>query len=315
MKRILSILIVMVMVMSLCVISVGAATPSAGMVGDLDKDFDVNILDATYIQMVLAKLHEIDTETEYLADVDQDGTLSIVDATYIQRFLADLVQDNYIGRRFNYDMQINDHYSDYESGMAIKGVPVTFGINAYTGSPVLSYELYVNDVCVATSDTNSITYTFEEAGDYIVDIRVNALFGIGNYRDLEFTVVEPYESDIPMFKTLYLTGKIQWGTITYGVDGMAVYADAIGGQAPYQYKFVFERPVDVSNETETVVKTQDYSEDNVYELEVLNYEDVTDGYFRWQDLDCKLTVYIKDANDNVVSREMPIHYCADVPVG
>lgn len=315
MKRILSIVIAMVMIVSLCTVSVGAATPTAGMVGDLDKDFDVSILDATYIQMVLAKLYEIDAKTEYLADVDQDGTLSIVDATYIQRFLADLVQDNYIGRRFNYDMLENDFYSDYESGMAIKGLPVTFIANVDSGSPVLSYELYVDDVCVAVSDTNSITYTFEEAGEYDVVMHINALYATGYIEKHKYTVVEPYESDVPMFKTLYLTGKIQWGTITYGVDGMAVYADAIGGQAPYQYKFVFERPVDVSNSAETVVTTQDYSEDNVYELDVLNYEDVTDGYFRWQDLECKLTVYIKDANDNVVSREMPIIYRGDVPVG
>lgn len=316
MKKVVSILLVAVMLASTFVISISAATAPAGTIGDVNFDNNIDVLDASFIMRVVANLEKANAEQVLFGDVDKDGKLNIIDATNIQRHIAGLETNSYIEYWYNYDMLENDFYSDYESGVAMAGVPVTFTVNAETGSPVLSYELYVDDICVAISDTNSITYTFEQAGEYDVEMRINAFYATGRIGDSNFKVVEPFESDTPLFKTLYLTGKIQWGTITYGVNGMAVHADAIGGEGPYQYKFVFERPAGVWYGAQTLTYTQDYSDDNVFELEALAYSEVDDGSGgRWDDLECKLTVYIKDSNDNVVSREMPIIYRADVPVG
>lgn len=316
MKKLVSIMLVALMLVSVFSLGVNAETAPAGRIGDLTGDFKIDVLDATYIQRILAKIYDSDKEKELFADVDQDGVITIFDATLIQRWVAKLVDNTYIGRWLNYDMHENDFYSDYESGMAMVGVPVTFTANVYAGSPISSYELYVDDVCVATSEINSITYTFDKPGEYDVVMHINAFYSKGSIGKYKFTVVQPYESDTPLFKTLYLTGKIQWGTITYDRDDMAVHADAIGGVAPYQYKFVFERPEDVSYESEIITTIQEYSEDNVYELEAIKYSEISDSRPGGRDdLECKLTVYIKDANGSVVSREMPIIYRGDVPIG
>lgn len=71
-------------------------------IGDADRDKELTILDATYIQRVLAKL-EIQPKDDltsyfsvtndklnYLSDIDGDGNRTIIDATAIQMKLAKL---------------------------------------------------------------------------------------------------------------------------------------------------------------------------------------------------------------------------------
>ncbi len=326
MKRIISIILAMVMILSVCVVSVSAALPPMGYVGDANQDGVIDVTDATFVLRAMAKLETPTEDQKLYGDTDVDGILSVIDATNIQRHEANLYPWGHVGSDYSYSMIENDFYSDYESGMAMAGVPVTFGVNAYAGSPILSYKLFVDGVCVGESESNTITYTFEKAGEYDVEMIINAYYGDGNVYK-RFKVVEPYESETPQFKTLYLTGTIQWGSITYDVGNMKVTADAIGGQGPYQYKFVFERPATCYPDAEIITQTQEYSENNVYELEKIEYGDVAivipeydswgNVYYRVEDsdLDCKLTVYIKDANGNEVSRVMPIYYDDDYPIG
>lgn len=316
MKRIISIITALIMMLSLCVISVSATTPPAGYIGDANFDGNIDVSDATFILRSVAKLETPSLQQHYMGDADMDGKLTVLDATSIQRHEAKIYPCDYVGYFYNYDMLTNDFYSDFESGMAMVGVPVTFTMNADAGSPVISYNLFVDEVCVATSESNSITYTFDEPGDYNVRMSVSALFASGSMSYTEFKVVEPYESETPQFKTLYLTGKIQWGTIIYDVEDMAVFADAIGGKGPYQYKFVFERPENLDYESKILTISQEYSQDNVYELEEIKWKDVyCDGVSPYANLYCKLTVYIKDSNGVEISREMPIVYTGDVPIG
>ncbi|MBR2715966.1 MAG: hypothetical protein IKB73_07170 [Ruminococcus sp.] len=319
MKKIICTLMVAVLILSVGLVSINATTAPAGVAGDTNRDDRVDALDVTLIQRHLAKMESVDYIQFGLGDVDEDKDLTIYDATNIQRYLAKLPTDCTIDVWYNYDMITNDFYSDYESGAAMVCVPVTFTVNAKTGSPVMSYDLYVDDVCVATSHANSITYTFDKAGVYDVKMCINAVFSSGRMVEYDFEVVEPSENAPLKFKTLYLTGTIQWGTITYDVDNMAVHADAIGGHGPYQYKFVFERPERPEysfNSDKIITTTQDYSEDNVYELEVIDYSDMVDDLTgRAGELLCTLTVYIKDADGTEISREMPIIYTGAVPVG
>ncbi|MBR2714954.1 MAG: dockerin type I repeat-containing protein [Ruminococcus sp.] len=61
------------------------------LLGDVDGDGVVSVMDATEIQMVLAQTKEYATETsELAADVDKDGQVSIMDATEIQMIQAGL---------------------------------------------------------------------------------------------------------------------------------------------------------------------------------------------------------------------------------
>ncbi len=58
--------------------------------GDVTRDGDVNIKDATAIQKHLAAINIFSSEVESLADYDGDGTITIKDATAIQKFIAGL---------------------------------------------------------------------------------------------------------------------------------------------------------------------------------------------------------------------------------
>lgn len=59
--------------------------------GDVNRDGDVNIKDATMIQKYLVKLFTLDDEQKWLADFDGDGRVSIKDATKIQYKLAGML--------------------------------------------------------------------------------------------------------------------------------------------------------------------------------------------------------------------------------
>ena len=59
------------------------------ILGDVDSDGDVSIIDATCIQRHLAELATV-SYNEIAADADGDGEVTILDATGIQRYLAEL---------------------------------------------------------------------------------------------------------------------------------------------------------------------------------------------------------------------------------
>lgn len=61
------------------------------VLGDVDGDHKVTILDATAIQRHLAQLEFISAERLQCSDTDKDGKLTILDATQIQRLLAKLI--------------------------------------------------------------------------------------------------------------------------------------------------------------------------------------------------------------------------------
>ncbi len=58
------------------------------MLGDVDDDGIVTVLDATLIQKHLAELIVLSQNQQTVADYDQDGTITILDATKIQIMLA-----------------------------------------------------------------------------------------------------------------------------------------------------------------------------------------------------------------------------------
>ena len=61
-----------------------------GLIGDVDNDGAVTILDATTIQMHIASLLTLSDEQLKLADVDGDNNVTVLDATSIQITLAEL---------------------------------------------------------------------------------------------------------------------------------------------------------------------------------------------------------------------------------
>ena len=104
MKKIISVLCIVAMMLSFTTICANAWAISdkegedyefeplsyVGFVGDVDSTDEVNIVDATYIQMHIAKLVELKGANRILADVDQSEALNIIDATCIQMWVAKL---------------------------------------------------------------------------------------------------------------------------------------------------------------------------------------------------------------------------------
>lgn len=309
MKKLISFILAVIMTVSVCVVSANATTTPLGRLGDVDDNGDVNIMDATHIQLMLAKLCEYDAEDEIYADVDLDRLVSVMDATEIQLWVAKLLNGSKIGRWYNSDMYTNDFYSDYMSGSAVAGVPVTFTANVDAGSPMQNYVLYVNDELVASSETeNSLTYTFPQAGIYKVQMLANAFYNTGSYSISEYVVNDVDDKQLK-FKAFYSTGKY-WGSISWGQNDMKFYAEGMGGVAPYQYEFVMEhRENPYYADSSNVVYFQDYSDKNYFELPTYNPEDIFgEDHYGYAQLECKITVRIKDANGDVVKTEEQFWY-------
>ena len=78
---------------------VSAVEPPAAVkiLGDVDGDGKVTVIDATFIQRKLAGLAN-ESFDESAADADEDGSVTVVDATCIQRKLAGLPTNENIGR-------------------------------------------------------------------------------------------------------------------------------------------------------------------------------------------------------------------------
>lgn len=61
------------------------------LVGDVNGDGTVSILDATVIQKYLAGSVQLDDSRKAVGDVNGDGTISVTDATLIQKYIAGLI--------------------------------------------------------------------------------------------------------------------------------------------------------------------------------------------------------------------------------
>ena len=69
------------------VVSTDSTEAETIILGDVDGDGVVSIIDATTIQKVRASI-PVNSFNEIAADVDGDGIVSVIDATYIQKWLA-----------------------------------------------------------------------------------------------------------------------------------------------------------------------------------------------------------------------------------
>ena len=76
---------------------VSAEPPSDGILGDVDGDGTVTIIEATWIQRKLGNM-SVPVFNENAADVDGDCEVTILDATWIQRYLAGTTCPEGIGK-------------------------------------------------------------------------------------------------------------------------------------------------------------------------------------------------------------------------
>lgn len=64
-----------------------------GVLGDVDGDGSVTIIDATAVQRYVAQLETLEDDAFLAGDVDVDGDVSIMDATLIQRLVAQIIDE------------------------------------------------------------------------------------------------------------------------------------------------------------------------------------------------------------------------------
>ncbi|MBQ3265800.1 MAG: dockerin type I repeat-containing protein, partial [Ruminococcus sp.] len=143
--------------------------PDAPILGDVDGDSEVTIVDATYIQRKLASIPIPFEFYDTVADEDKDGEVTIIDATFIQRWLANLPAPDGIGEPIDIEpvqpsetehkllscvdtYQWDYEYDDWELSM-------TTTVKYENGYPVL-FDMLENYDDAEHILTN-ITYTFD----------------------------------------------------------------------------------------------------------------------------------------------------------
>ena len=67
--------------------------PEFVLIGDVDGNGRVDVLDATMVQMIVADLVPADARLRFIADANGDGNVTVIDATTIQIFAAELEID------------------------------------------------------------------------------------------------------------------------------------------------------------------------------------------------------------------------------
>lgn len=173
-KQTLAVMLIAAMITAMFSIGAGAAgqtvvtgnlpddTDGSALLGDVDGDGEVTIMDATYIQRVLSGIpipFELD---ERLADTDGDNDVTVLDATNIQRWLAGLEAGQNIGMPIDesevYDPRIAEECFDTELRLSDK-------IDSLKCS--LGYT-YVRDILM---DTNpDAVYYFEVSDTAVVGL-------------------------------------------------------------------------------------------------------------------------------------------------
>ena len=102
MKKLLSVLLSIIIVMTMTVYGVSALDDSAmteesTIVGDVFSDKEVDIFDVLYLQLHFSHILTIEDTALALGDVDLDGTVDMTDATRIQYSIAKLDGGGYTG--------------------------------------------------------------------------------------------------------------------------------------------------------------------------------------------------------------------------
>lgn len=110
-----------------------------GVIGDIDNDGKVTVLDATLIQMYNALLTPVSATFVMLGDVNLDGSTSVMDATEIQRYLALLSQSDTIEHLLYSPYDNFDPL--YDTFDEIKQYVIDEGKYSYTPHPEGTYHL------------------------------------------------------------------------------------------------------------------------------------------------------------------------------
>lgn len=198
MKKILSIVLCLSFVLSVAVISSSALPNIHVIVGDVDLDQSISVLDATCIQKSLVGIEELSYLQEVAADVDNDRSCTIIDATWIQKYIASIrSKQTSINEWIYYGNFSASMTSSAEDWFVSKGETVTYQVTADAPELFmpLTYEFYVNDVLVQERSENAtFEYTFDVLGEHVVKVKVYNRSDWYDERTKSLEVVETEET-------------------------------------------------------------------------------------------------------------------------
>ena len=130
------------------------------LIGDLNHDGTVNVLDATEMQIFLAGDNTpLSVQHLRVMDVNGDGSVSILDATELQRYAAEFPCSTFVGRRYA------DIYPETETTIAPTEPPTEITTAAPTEPPTepLYIQLDVNTLTLGDTDYYALTYSTTRA--------------------------------------------------------------------------------------------------------------------------------------------------------
>ena len=307
MKKVFVILMALIIMLSVLTITANAALPPV-LIGDVNSDHSVDIIDVTLIQRSLVGIVDFSYETELRADFDHDGEVSIIDATWIQRKDVGMAIPESYGGWASQDITVTSFYADYDSGKATKNTPVTFTARANCGEEGCTYEFFIDGQLVQErSVKNTFTYTFTYSGDYDVMVRAYNKDGFRSsskiyqyYYDYpcetSYRVVDSYPSD--KFELI----AVNCIDLMYS-SSPEVAACASGGTAPYTYSFTIPEAYDCEGDSNWKLL---YDDNNIPYL----YRDFSEENSVFIPFDLleprtqyELIVQAKDANGNLTEQK------------
>ncbi len=138
MKKLLSILLSIVILMTMTVYGASALDDSAmteesTIVGDVFSDQEVDIFDVLYLQLHFSHILTIEDTALALGDVDLDGTVDMTDATRIQYSIAKLDGGGYTGMTTE-QASVQKQYDDAQLSEREKERQIINEIESFTRS-------------------------------------------------------------------------------------------------------------------------------------------------------------------------------------
>ncbi len=157
MKKFFCLVLSLLILFSTILTSVSALENDDPIIGDVDLDGKLSVIDATYIQHALAQMYELSDAQFVAADTNTDGVLSIIDATVLQLHIAFYIES----------LPVDPAYPDITAGTMDANHAITLKNTLPYDSYTLKYEGTNGvlegyaDICTLTlSETeNTATYS------------------------------------------------------------------------------------------------------------------------------------------------------------
>ena len=208
MNKLIKSITAMILVGSISLFSTISLSALTHIKGDTDCDGEVNIIDATKIQRVIAEIISDDDNIHRYGDIDGNG-LSIIDATLVQYYLAQCRNTYHIGEMFEYDDPIKPGETQTPSVNPTEAEPPI--VNGKVTINGVTFDVSdIPDTLVIDNSESSVSRTLMLIPDHTLEpddifIQVNS----GSY---DYKI--DYADD--SFKESYLMTKN--GKIAYGYD-------------------------------------------------------------------------------------------------